>query len=257
MSKQAILAVSFGTTYPETRSKTIEATVEKIQATYPKAKVVQVFTSRIVRQRVLVNEQLVVDSPEEALKKLLAAGYHEVYIQSLHLLPGWEYQLLVKLVKKYRDDFDILKLTQPLLADYNDFKKVVKFLKQQEAMLAPDEARVWMGHGSSHSCFTSYACLDHMLAGSRSFVAAVESYPNLDREVADLKATGATKIILQPLMLVAGNHAHNDMAQGPDSWRAQLEKLGYQVEARFKGLGEYTAIQEVFVDKLKVVMEEE
>ena len=256
MSKQAILAVSFGTTYATTRAKTIDATIAQLQAAHPTYHIVQAYTSGIVRRRILANENLAIDSPEVALAKLRTAGYDEVIIQSLHLLPGWEYQLLEKLLQAEHDHFKVLRLTPPLLASFEDFQRITAFMKQEAASLATDEAILWMGHGSSHSCFTMYACLDHMLTDSANFVAAVESYPSLAHELPLLQARGVKKVHLQPLMLVAGNHAHNDMAGGKDSWQGQLQQHGFEPIACFKGLGEYPAIQQMFVDKLKMVLED-
>lgn len=257
MSKKAILAVSFGTTYKETRAKTIDATVSAIAQAFPDYVVRQAFTSTVVIKRINEQEGLHIDTPAEALQKLASAGFKEVYVQSLHFLPGIEYELLEKIVAEHQTDFEILKVTQPLLVNFADFEQITEFLQAPGLKLKPNEAILWMGHGSSHSSFTTYACLDHMLEGTPSYVGAVESYPDIQRAIAKLNADGVKRVCLHPLMLVAGNHAHNDMASTePDSWKSLLEQNQMMVEPILKGLGEYPQIQTMFINKLQRLVEE-
>lgn len=108
-----------------------------------------------------------------------------------------------------------------------------------------------MGHGTAHSSFTTYACLDHMLAGTKSYVGAVESYPDITDELTRLKHAQIKKVYLQPLMMVAGNHAHNDMASdNPHSWKSIVDANNIDAQPRLKGLGEYPEIQQLFIEKL-------
>lgn len=178
-----------------------------------------------------------------------------MYLPSLHIIPGMEYGLVQQTVDKFRDQFKQLKLTQPLLDTFEDFQKLVAFLKAQSAALPNGEALLWMGHGTAHSSFTTYACLDHMLSGTKSYVGAVESYPDVRDEIKRLKADHVRKVYTQPLMMVAGNHAHNDMASDdPHSWKSILEASGISAEPVLKGLGQYPVIQQMFIDKLKAIL---
>lgn len=255
MTKKAILAVSFGTTFPETRKKTIGTTERAISCAFPDYDVFRAFTSKIVRKRIQEKEGLTIDDPATALSKLLDRGYEEVYVQSLHIIPGIEYGLVKDIVAEYRGRFKLLRLTPPLLETFADFERLTDFLKKQSAYLPSGKAILWMGHGTAHSSFTTYACLDHMLAGAKSYVGAVESYPDIEDEVMRLKHAQVTKVFMQPLMMVAGNHAHNDMASNdPDSWKCILKKHGITAHPVLKGLGEYPEIHDMFIAKLKEII---
>jgi Cobalamin biosynthesis protein CbiK, Co2+ chelatase len=252
MSKTALLMVSFGTTYPETRHKTIEATENAFRAAFPDAEVFRAFTSKIVVSRIKKNEGLSIDSPQEALAKIIAGGYDTLYVQSLHLIPSIEYHQVETAVAKEADHFKRVVMSRPLLNDFADYQATIGFLKQIGSLLAADEAVLFMGHGTANSAFTAYACLDHMLMGSQHYMGAVESYPDIQFEISRLKADGVKHVRLQPFMLVAGNHAHNDMASdAPDSWQSQLQRAGIQVTSQLKGLGEYPEIQQQFITHLK------
>lgn len=255
MAKKAILAVSFGTTFPETREKTIGATEQAISQAFPDYDVFRAFTSKIVRKRIKEKEGLSIDDPATALTKLADKGYEKVYAQSLHIIPGIEYRLVEDVVAAYQDRFKEIKLTQPLLNTFDDFQQLTAFLKKQSAYLPSGKAILWMGHGTAHSSFTTYACLDHMLAGTKSYVGAVESYPDIEDEIMRLKHAQVTKVFMQPLMMVAGNHAHNDMASNdPHSWKSILKAHDITAHPVLKGLGEYSEIQQMFIAKLREII---
>ena len=255
MTKKAILAVSFGTTYPETREKTIGATEQALGKAFPDYDVFRAFTSKIVRRRIQEKENLTIDDPATALQKLAAQGYEEVVVQSLHIIPGIEYGIVKQVVADYQDQFKLLQCTQPLLDTFEDFQKMAAFLKKQSDYLPSGKAILWMGHGTAHSAFTTYACLDHMLMGTKSYVGAVESYPDVSDEIKRLEHAKISKVFMQPLMMVAGNHAHNDMASDePDSWKSILKDHGIVAHPVLKGLGEYPEIQQMFVEKLQTTL---
>lgn len=256
MTKKAVLAVSFGTTFPETREKTLGATEKAIAAAFPDYDVFRAFTSKIVRQRIQEHEQIKINDVQSVLAKLADNGYEEVYVQSLHVIPGIEYGLVRQAVRECQTLFKTIKLTQPLLETFADFQQLASFLKKQSAYLPSGKAILWMGHGTSHSAFTTYACLDHMLAGTKSYVGAVESYPDVTDEIKRLKHAKISKVYMQPLMMVAGNHAHHDMASNaPNSWKSILSEAGITGCPVLKGLGEYSEIQKMFIAKLKTVVE--
>lgn len=252
MSRIALLVVSFGTTYKQTRQKTIAATEQAFQRAFPEADVFRAFTSKIVISRIQQHEGVVVATPAQALEKIQAAGYDTLYVQSLHLIPGIEYHQLLQQVRKVTPAFKQVVIGKPLLETFEDYQQVVTFLEQLHQPLDKNAAVLFMGHGTAHHAFTAYACLDHMLRGTRHYVGAVESYPDIDLELTRLKANGITKVTLQPLMLVAGNHAHQDMASTqPESWRSKLEAAGIKVASDLTGMGEYPEIQNLFIAHLK------
>jgi len=252
MSRTALLIVSFGTTYPQTRQETIEATENAFKQSFPDADFFRAFTSKIVISRIKKNEGIAIDTPKEALAKIIAAGYDTLLVQSLHLIPGIEYNQLLDQVDKVASQFKQVTVGKPLLTSFEDYQRVVAFLKDVVQPKSADEAVLFMGHGTAHSSFTAYACLDHMLMGSQHYMGAVESYPDIQFEIGRLKQDGVKKVILHPFMLVAGNHAHRDMAsERPGSWQSQLEQAGFSVSAKLQGMGHYPTIQNMFIEHLK------
>lgn len=254
--KQAILVVSFGTTYPDTRRKTIEACEAAIQARFPDFKVCRAFTSGVVMRRIKQNEGLTIPTVAEALEELKAAGFNKVYIQPLHIILGGEYEKILAQVATFQAEFELLKVGKPLLYHQKDYEQIKAILLEIYGQLAPEEATVLMGHGSQHYAFTAYAALDHMLTGTGVHLACVESYPEIDLIEAKLKALNIRRVHLAPFMLVAGDHALNDLlSDDEESWHSYFKAKGYQVVCHAKGLGEYPAIQALYLEHLEDLMD--
>lgn len=254
--KSALIAVSFGTSYPETRKKTIEAVEEKLAKEYPEFDVFRAFTSNKVIKKIKEQEQMTILTVDQQMQKLIAEGYKEIYVQPLHIIPGSEYSKALHQAMRYKDQLELIKVGKPLLSSMEDYQKIVAWLEKLSQDLKTDEALVLMGHGSQHSAFTVYACLDHMLLEKPIFICAVESYPEITLLIERLKKSSYKKIKLYPLMLVAGDHATNDMASDEeDSWKSQLEQAGFAVEAYLKGMGEAAEIQQQFVEHAAAMME--
>lgn len=253
MSKKALLVISFGTSYPETRKKTIEATEDLLKEAYPDHDFYRAFTSKVIVRKLKKRDDLFIDSPKEALQKLKAAGYNEVICQTTHIINGHEYEKALKELKAFEDDFDLLKLGKPLLTSSEDYKKTMAILLKQIPPLKDDEALVLMGHGSYHHANSTYPCMDYIFkhhGHHNVYVATVEGFPELADIMPQLRKY--RKIILLPFMLVAGDHAINDMASDDeDSWKSQLLKEGLEVEMLIKGMGECREIQELFLDHLR------
>ena len=251
--KKALLTVSFGTTYSEARLRNIEACERRLAAAFPDRAPFRAFTSGMVLRRLARRDGLFIDSPPQALERLWRQGYRDVAIQSLHILHGDEYEKLLRDADDWRGRFSAIHIGAPLLNDQQDYARLICAMQSQMPPLAEDERVVFMGHGTRHRAFAAYACLDHMLAaqGIPALVGAVESYPDLDLVVDRLKKQTVRKLHLMPLMLVAGDHAVNDMASdAPDSWKSRLEQEGYQCRCWLQGLGENNLIQQMFVDHL-------
>ncbi len=253
MTKKALLVISFGTSYPETRKKTIEATEQLLKEAYPDHDFYRAFTSRIIVRKLKKRDGLLIDLPKEALEKLKEAGYKQVICQTTHIINGYEYDITLNELKAFEEDFDCLKLGKPLLTSSEDYKKTMDILVKAMPSLKADEALVYMGHGSDHHANSTYPCMDYIFKhhGYKNiYMATVEGFPELGDIIPQLKQY--RKIILAPFMLVAGDHAINDMASDDeDSWKSQLLKEGFEVELILKGLGEYREIQELFLEHLK------
>ena len=264
--KKAILVVSFGTTYADTRKVTTDAVEAKIKAAFPEYDVRHAFTSRIIIKKLAERDGLVVDTEKQALEKLKAEGYKEIVIQPLHVEAGDEYSKLMRVVDKYEKSFDKVSVGRPILyytgqegEKPDDYAIAINALQDQLPKLGKNEAVGLMGHGGVNPSNTAYAALQLKLqdAGLKNvFVFTVEGYPTYENMVTALKANKIKKITLMPFMLVAGDHAQNDMAgDEKDSFKSQLTAAGFQVEAYIHGLGENKGIQDIYVQHVKDAIE--
>ncbi len=260
---QAILVVSFGTTFDDAREKCIESVENKITEMFPFYEVRRAFTSNIVMKR-LAEKGIMVDNLEQALTKLKNEEYTDVIIQSTHLIPGEEYNTkILEVAAKHKNDFQTIKIGRPVLTysgdnNTNDYKEFVKALKKQLPQnQGKDTQIIFMGHGSNHENGTVYSKLQLELdkQGVKGYVAVVEdgAEPSFDSVLKKLAANKETKkVLLMPLMLVAGDHANNDMAgEEEDSWKSILTAKGYAVEIYMHGLGENKAFQDIYVEHIK------
>ncbi|MCG8501605.1 MAG: sirohydrochlorin cobaltochelatase [Firmicutes bacterium] len=258
-NQKAMLVVSFGTSYEDTRKATIEACERKIDKAFSAYEVRRAFTSNMIIKKLKERDNMVVDTPEQALVKLREEGFSEVIVQSLHILNGAEYHDLEAEVAKFEGSFDRLVIGKPLLTGVDDYLNAAEALKNQMPSLADNEAVVWMGHGTYHFANAAYACLDYVfedIGMKNTFVGTVEGYPELDSVIKKLKKHRIEKVTLMPLMLVAGDHAQNDMAgDEEDSWKVVLEKQGFAVDVYMHGLGENEGIQEMYMSHAKAAVE--
>lgn len=252
--KKAILVISFGTSYPETRKKTIEACEQRLAQAYPDRDFFRAFTSRMIMAKLAKRDGEIIDNPEQALTRLRDLGYDDVAIQSLHVINGDEYEKITSQIEAFRPYFKKLVIGKPLITHFEDYETVIEALQQQTPELADDERMVFMGHGATHHAFAAYACLDHLLTHKKipMIIGAVESYPEIDVVIERLKAEQVRKVHLMPLMIVAGDHAINDMASDEeDSWNTLIQQAGFETQSWLQGLGENSAIQQMFVDHLQ------
>ncbi len=248
--KKAILVVSFGTSYKETREKTIEACESKIKEAFKGYGFFRAFTSNMIIRKLKNRDNIHIENPIEALDRLYDEGYEEVIVQTLHIICGEEYTKLKNQISEYDDKFEKITLGRPLLSQIDDYKETVEALKLQIPELEEDEAIVLMGHGTEHEAHSAYPALDYMLKQEniKAYVGTVEGYPEIDEVIVNLKKDKVSKVRLMPFMLVAGDHAINDMAgKDDDSWNSILIKNGFKTEIHLKGLGENEAIQNKFV----------
>lgn len=252
--KKAIVVVSFGTSYKETRDKNIQPCEEMIAAEFKGYDFYRAFTSNMIIKKVAVEEKIHIPNPIQILDQLVADGYEEVVVQTLHIICGEEYCKLREQVASYQDKFKKIILGRPLLSKIDDYKKAIEAVKKQLPALGEKEAVVFMGHGTDHEAHSAYCAVDYMFDQEDLpvFVGTVEGYPELEEVIKRLKRTEIRKVYLMPFMLVAGDHATNDMAgDEEDSWKVILEQEGYEVECMLVGLGENPAIRERFLIHIK------
>ncbi|WP_298483909.1 sirohydrochlorin cobaltochelatase [uncultured Ruminococcus sp.] len=248
LKKTAILAVSFGTSYENTREKTIGAVERAIQAAFPEADVFRAFTSGMIIRK-MRRSGIEIDTVPEALERLKKAGYTHVYCQPTHVIPGEEYDDLCRDAAQFAHSISVLQIGRPLLTDTPDYPALIHALKESISM-SDSKAYVLMGHGTTHIANQAYPAFDYWLKRSgysNVFVGTVEGYPTLDTVLEQLEETAYHEVVLLPMMLVAGDHAQNDMAgEGEDSWKSILTRHGYHVTALLRGLGEYPAVQALY-----------
>lgn len=253
--KQAILVISFGTSYTETLEKTIGAIERDIKNSFSNYEVRRAFTSGMIINKLKKRDGIHVDDVKEALTRLHGDGYDTVVCQPTHVMNGYEYDDMVDDIQKLSNLFKTLKIGAPLITTFDDYTAVTHAVMEEFSYVDKSEAVVFMGHGTEHHANAAYACLDYKFkdeGGDNLFVGTVEGYPELDSIIRRLREFRPSKVWLAPLMVVAGDHATNDMA-GDDtsSWKNQLENEGYKVEAVLKGLGEYESIRRIYLSHVE------
>ncbi|MBP2630278.1 MAG: Sirohydrochlorin cobaltochelatase [Firmicutes bacterium] len=268
-NKKAIVVVSFGTTFDDARSSCIEGVENRIKAAFPDYEVRRAFTSRIVMKR-LAERGIYADTLEQALDRLKDEGYTDVVVQSTHLTPGEEYdKKIIAPVKDYETAFQSIKIGRPILMNdgsdktTDDFAVAMKALKKQLPAVQEGQEIVFMGHGSPHQHNPAYQALQEKFDAAKLpvTIGVVEEtdHPNFEDVAIRLAAKKTVKsIVLMPLMLVAGDHANNDMAGAEkDSWKNLLTDKGYQVSTYLHGLGENAAVQDIYVQHVKDAIADE
>lgn len=252
MSKKAILVVSFGTSHEDSRKKTIEAIEQKIAEEFKEYKIYRAFTSKMIIKK-LAKSGLYIMTVEEALEQMKTDGIEELIVQPTHVINGIENDQMMEDIKTAAKNFQSVAIGRPLLNDTEDYKKLAKAVVEDNPV-SEDEILMLMGHGTSHYSNSAYPALEYVfkeMGYSNILVGTVEGYPSFEEAVKQLGKTNKKKVTLLPLMIVAGDHANNDMAGEEDSWRSRLEQKGYQVACRIKGLGELESVQEQFIEHIK------
>ncbi|MBO4819696.1 MAG: sirohydrochlorin cobaltochelatase [Firmicutes bacterium] len=260
--KPVILAVAFGTSYAENREKTIGAIERALAEAFPEFEVRRAFTSHIIRKVLKKRDGIIVDGVGEALERMANEGIKKVIVQPTHIMAGIEYEQAGDEMKAFEGRFGSLVLGENLLETMGDIEELIRVIDEDTKAFADgDTARVFMGHGSEHSDNSVYAKMQKAIdeAGIKDMIiGTVEAKPDLYDAVAMVKKTGAKRVLLSPLMIVAGDHANNDMAGGDeDSWKSVFEKEGYEVSCRLEGLGSSKGVQSMIVKHCRETMEEQ
>jgi len=259
--KIGILLVAFGTTYTQAQ-KAFTNIERKVRQAFPGIPVYWAYTSKIIRHKLAKKGQKLL-SPAQALAKMMDEGFTHVAVQSLHTIPGAEYDYLVQVAQSFSGlpkGMQKILVGHPLLATHEDFQKTVQALLQNiPTQRKQKEAVVFMGHGTHHLANACYPALQYYLwqKDKNIFVGTVEGAPSLEDTVKELKSRGIKKAYLLPFMSVAGDHARNDMAgDEPDSWKSVLTAQGIECIPVLKGTAEYDQIVDIWVEHLKAVMDQ-
>lgn len=250
IGENELLVVSFGTSYNDSRAATIGAVESAMETAFPDYAVRRGFTSNIIIEHIQRRDGVVIDDVAEALARAKANGVKNLLVQPTHLMNGYEYGDLVKELEACAGDFETVKIGAPLLTTDEDFAAVAQAMVDAAAGYDDGKTAVcYMGHGSEAAANGIYARMQQHLTGSghdNFFVGTVEAEPTAEDLVKLVKAGGYEKVVLRPMMIVAGDHANNDMAgDGEDSWKSVFTAAGFQVTCEINGLGELEAIQQL------------
>ena len=282
IGENELLAVSFGTSYNDSRVEDIKGIEDALQEAYPDWSVRRAFTSQIIINHIQARDGECIDNMDQALERAVKNNVKNLIVQPTHLMHGAEYDELVKAVERYQDKFESVKFSEPLLGEVgsdasainSDKEAVAKAVTAQavetagydslDAAKEDGTAFVFMGHGTSHTAKVSYSQMQtqmQVLGYDNVFIGTVEGEPeetSCEAIIEAVKNAGYKKVILRPLMVVAGDHANNDMAgEDEDSWKSLFENSGFfeQVDVQIAGLGGIEAIQQIYVDHTAAVID--
>ena len=255
--KKAILVVSFGTSHLDALKNSIEKIENKIKDEFKDYEVVRAFTAHMIIKKLKERDNLDIMKPEEALEDLKKRGFEEVIIQPLHIIPGEEFDYIKGIADRYVEDFKKIKVGWPIFF-YQGVEEVPKdysaFIESMKEVLDNEESVVLFGHGTAHASNAVYGMLQTVLEDEdyeNVFVATVEGYPSIESCIKRMKKKGIKKTKLVPLLLVAGDHAKNDMASDEDdSLKSILKREGIEVSLHLHGLGEVDKFDELYIKRI-------
>lgn len=277
-----LLVVSFGTSFNDSRAKDIKGVEDALQAAYPDWSVRRAFTAQIIINHVQARDGEKIDNMQQAMDRAVANGVKNLVVQPTHLMHGAEYDEMMEMIDDYRDKFESVAVAEPLLGEVGadatvineDKEAVAKAVTAEavatagydsvEAAAKDGTAFVFMGHGTSHTAKISYSQMQTVmqtLGYDNVFIGTVEGEPestSCENVIEAVKAAGYTKVVLRPLMVVAGDHANNDMAGADeDSWLSQFEASGAfdSVDCQIAGLGGVADVQQLYVAHTKAAID--
>ncbi len=256
--KKGILAVSFGTSVNETREKTIDAIEKELKEAFPDRRLYRAWTSRMIIKKLEKRDGVRIDTVPEAVERMLSDGITDLVVQPTHVINGVENDQMIADVSAETERFGRLAFGVPLLTSEEDSRAVIRAVMEEYKDLPKDEALVFMGHGTTHYANFVYAALDDLfkkLGYPNVFLGTVEASPSLESLLSLVRAYGAGKVTLAPFMVVAGDHAQNDMSgEERSSWRSRFEAAGFEVDCVLKGLGEYKGIRRIYVEHARAAL---
>ena len=282
IGENELLVVSFGTSFNDSRAADIKGIEDALQAAYPDWSVRRAFTAQIIINHVQARDGEKIDNMQQAMDRAVANGVKNLVVQPTHLMHGAEYDEMMEMINSYRDKFESVAVAEPLLGEVGADSAVINSDKEAvakaitaaavkdagfdslDAAAAEKTAFVFMGHGTSHTAKISYSQMQttmQTLGYDNVFIGTVEGEPEetaCENVIEAVKAAGYTKVVLRPLMVVAGDHANNDMAGADDdSWLSQFKASGAfeEVDTQIAGLGEISDIQQLYIAHTKAAIE--
>ena len=282
IGENELLVVSFGTSFNDSRAADIKGIEDALQEAYPDWSVRRAFTAQIIINHVQARDGEKIDNMQQALDRAVANGVKNLVVQPTHLMHGAEYDEMNEMLDQYRDKFESVAVAEPLLGEVGadatvinaDKEAVAKAITAEavktagydslDAAAADKTAFVFMGHGTSHTAKVSYSQMQttmQTLGYDNVFIGTVEGEPEetaCENVIEAVKAAGYTKVVLRPLMVVAGDHANNDMAgEDADSWLSQFKAAGCfdAIDTQIAGLGEIADIQQLYIAHTKAAMD--
>ena len=255
--KKAILVVSFGTSYLDTLEKTIEKAEKQIRDNFSEYDIYRAFTSHKIIKKLKEKYEIFIETPEEMLEKLYENGYEEIIMQPLHMIPGEEFIYINKIADSFKEKFEILKVGRPIFY-YQGIEELPQdyslFIEATKELYEENNAVVLMGHGTAHPANSVYGCLQAVFEDEgyeNVFVTTVEGYPNFENVIKRLRRRNISEVTIAPLMVVAGDHARNDMASDEDeSLKSMLEAEGIKVNVHMRGLGESERFNQLYINRI-------
>lgn len=249
--ESALLVVSFGTSYAETRKRTLEAIERDLQDAFANRRFYRAWTSRRIVKKLRETQGVCYDNVQEALERMLQDGITDVLIQPTHMMSGLEFETMKETVYSYRGRFGRMRIGDPLLAGEEDTGKLAEAIETIFAEIKSPDMLALMGHGSGHTDLPVYDLLNERFKkdGFENFcVGTVEFEPGFAQVLCQVREQKPDKVWLAPLLVVAGDHVIHDMAgESKDSWKGQIEQLGMETVCSFRGMGEYQEIRNIYV----------
>ncbi|MFR3946326.1 MAG: sirohydrochlorin cobaltochelatase [Ruminococcus sp.] len=274
IGENELLVVSFGTSFNDSRAEDIKGIEDALAEAFPDWSVRRAFTAQIIINHVQARDDEQIDNMQQALDRAVANGVKNLVVQPTHLMHGAEYDEMVEAIDAYKDKFESVAIAEPMLGEVGDDATVINDDKAAVAQAITDEAVkeagydsmeaaaedgtafVFMGHGTSHTANVTYDQMQtqmEKLGFTNAFIGTVEGEPEdtaCDEVINKVKDAGFKKVILRPLMVVAGDHANNDMAgDDDDSWKSMFEASGDfdEIDCQIEGLGRIDAVEQLYV----------
>lgn len=253
IGEKELLVASFGTSFNDNRRLTIGAIENAMEEAFPDYSVRRGFTAQIIIDHVERRDGIHIDNMDEALDRAINNGVKTLVVQPTHLMNGLEYEELTGQLAEYADSFEQIAVGEPLLTSDDDFNRVMKAIVEATAEYDDGETAIcFMGHGTEAASNEVYGKMQDLLKANgydNYYVGTVEAEPSLEDVLTTVQAGDYKKVVLEPLMIVAGDHANNDMAGDEEgSWKTEFENAGYEVTCILRGLGELPEIQQIFVE---------
>ena len=280
IGENELLVVSFGTSFNDSRVADIKGIEDALQAAYPDWSVRRAFTAQIIINHIQARDGEKIDNMTQALDRAVANGVKNLVVQPTHLMHGAEYDEMCEAIEAYKDQFESVSIAEPMLGEVGSDATVINADKEAvakaitaaavseagfeslEAAKDAGTAFVFMGHGTAHVAKVTYSQMQAQMQNlgyENVFIGTVEGEPeetSAEAVIEAVKAAGYTNVVLRPLMVVAGDHANNDMAgSDDDSWKTVFEAAGFTVDCQIHGLGEIADVQALYVAHTKAAIE--